>query len=182
MYAAKTEKILKMSEALMKSQFPAPGQQNGRRLTQAVERASRVFEQKKLRFTKLRQLVYEEIAGIHTSIGAYDILAKLAAKGTRLAPISVYRAIDALMEAGVIHRLESKNAFFACRRPEHGFEKGKRPLVLACEKCGSVAEVDSGDIFETIGRMAAEADFTPRVKFVEVSGLCPRCVGDNDQT
>jgi Fur family zinc uptake transcriptional regulator len=181
-YAAETEKILKMTETLMKSQFPAPGQQNGRRLTQAVERASRVFEQRNLRFTKLRQLVYEELARVHTSIGAYDILDKLAAKGTRLAPISIYRAIDALMEAGVIHRLESRNAFFACRRPEHGFEKGKRPLVLACEKCGSVAEVDSGDIFETIGRMAAAADFKPRVKFVEVSGLCPRCVGDGDET
>lgn len=169
-----------MAEDLIKSHFPAPGQLNGRRLSQAVERTSRVFEQKKLRFTKLRQQVYEEIAAIHTSIGAYEILDRLATKGTRLAPISIYRAIDALMEAGVIHRLESKNAFFACRRPEHGFEKGRRPLILACEKCGSVAEVDSGEIFETIGRMAEAAKFKPRVKFVEVSGLCPRCVGEND--
>lgn len=169
-----------MAEDLIKSQFPAPGQQNGKRLTQAVERTNRVFEQKKLRFTKLRQQVYEEIAGIHTSIGAYEILDRLATKGTRLAPISIYRAIDALMEAGVIHRLESKNAFFACRRPEHGFEKGRRPLILACEKCGTVAEVDSGVIFETIETMAEAAKFKPRVKFVEVSGLCPRCVGDKD--
>jgi Fur family zinc uptake transcriptional regulator len=170
-----------MSDVHMKSPFPVPGQQNGRRLAQAVERATHAFEQRKLRFTKLRQQVYEEIASVHTSIGAYDILDRLAAKGTRLAPISVYRAIDALMEAGVIHRLESKNAFFACRRPEHGFEKGKRPLILACETCGSVAEVDSGDIFETIGKVAAAANFTPRVKFVEVSGVCPRCAGDNSK-
>lgn len=171
-----------MTDALMKSPFPAPGQQNGRKLVQAVERAHRAFEQRNLRFTKLRQQVFEEIAGVHTSIGAYDILDRLATKGTRLAPISVYRAIDALMEAGVIHRLESKNAYFACRRPEHGFEKGKRPLILACEKCGTVAEVDSGNIFETIGLMAEAADFEPRVKFVEVSGLCPRCVREKDKT
>lgn len=169
-----------MADSAMRSQFPAAGQQTTRRVAQAVERTSRVFEQKKLRFTKLRQQVYEEIASIHSSIGAYEILERLATKGTRLAPISVYRAIDALMEAGVIHRLESKNAFFACRRPEHGFEKGRRPLILACEKCGTVAEVDSGEIFETIGRMAEAANFQPRVKFVEVSGLCPRCAGDND--
>jgi Fur family zinc uptake transcriptional regulator len=177
----KIEKVLTMSEGAMRSQFPVPGQQNGRRLVQAVERASRVFEEKKLRFTKLRQQVYEEIASIHTSIGAYEILDRLATKGTRLAPISVYRAIDALMEAGVIHRLESKNAFFACRRPEHGFEKGRRPLVLACENCGTVAEVDSGEIFETIEQMASAASFKPRVKFVEVSGLCPRCVDAGDK-
>ena len=166
----------------MKSQFPAPGQQNGKRLTQAVERASRLFEQRNLRFTKLRQQVFEEIASIHTSIGAYEILDRLAAKGVRLAPISVYRAIDALMEAGVIHRLESKNAFFACRRPDHGFEKGKRPLVLACESCGAVAEVDRGRIFETISEMAEAAKFVPRVKFVEVSGLCPRCAGSKQKS
>lgn len=166
----------------MKSQFPAPGQQNGKRLIQAVERAGRLFEQRNLRFTRLRQQVFEEIASIHTSIGAYEILDRLAAKGVRLAPISVYRAIDALMDAGVIHRLESKNAFFACRRPEHGFEKGKRPLVLACESCGAVAEVDSGRIFETISEMAEAAKFVPRVKFVEVSGLCPRCAGSKKKS
>ena len=72
--------------------------------------------------------MFEEIAATHASIGAYDILAKLAEKGTRLAPISVYRAIDALLEAGVIHRLESKNAFFACRRMDH--RTGRRPIFL----------------------------------------------------
>lgn len=164
-----------MSEDEIKNYFPTPGQQSGRRLAQAMEKATEAFETKNLRFTSLRQKVFEEIASTNTSIGAYDILDKLATKGTRLAPISVYRAIDALMEAGVIHRLESKNAFFACRRLHHDFEKGKRPIVLACEKCGAVAEVDSEGIFETINKIARGANFKPRVKFVEVSGTCPRC-------
>lgn len=162
-----------MTDAVIKSQFPAPGQQNARRVAQAVERVSRVFEQRKLRFTKLRQQVYEEIVGVHTSIGAYDILERLAVKGTRLAPISVYRAIDALMDAGVIHRLESKNAFFACRRMDH--RTGRRPLFLSCEKCGAVGEVDGQHIFDLIGEAAVGAKFQARVKFVEVQGLCPRC-------
>lgn len=165
-----------MSQDTSNPHFPAPGAQaNSRRLAQAMEKATQAFEDRSLRFTSLRQKVFEEIASTNTSIGAYDILDKLAAKGTRLAPISVYRAIDALMEAGVIHRLESKNAFFACRRLHHDFEKGKRPIVLACEKCGAVAEVDSEGIFETIDKIARGAGFKPRVKFVEVSGTCPRC-------
>ncbi len=88
-------------------------------MAKAVERASQAFTEKNLRFTKLRQDVFQEIASTYTSIGAYDVLARLAEKGTRLAPISVYRAIDALIEAGVIHRLESKNAYFACRKLDH---------------------------------------------------------------
>jgi Fur family zinc uptake transcriptional regulator len=70
--------------------------------------------------------------------------------------------------------LESKNAFFACRRTDHS-SKGKRPLFLSCEKCGAVGEVNGQHIFDLIGEAARDAKFTPRVKFVEVQGLCPRC-------
>lgn len=162
-----------MADVINKSPFPAPEKSNGRALLKAVERASEEFAAKNIRFTKLRQMVYEEIAATYNSIGAYDILAKMAEKGTRVAPISVYRAIDALLEAGVIHRLESKNAFFACRRLDH--RTGRRPLFLSCEKCGAVGEVDGQDIFDRIGQAADSVEFKPRVKFVEVQGMCPRC-------
>jgi Fur family zinc uptake transcriptional regulator len=167
-----------MTEVAAKHSSPAAGSQSDRRLAKAVERASQAFTEKSLRFTKLRQDVFQEIASTYTSIGAYDILARLAEKGTRLAPISVYRAIDALIEAGVIHRLESKNAYFACRRLDHA--TGRRPIFLACEKCNAVQEVDSEGIFDTIDRVSRAANFQPRVKFVEVSGLCRSCAGKKD--
>lgn len=167
-----------MTEGAAKHAIPTPGPQSDRRLAKAVERASQAFTEKNLRFTKLRQDVFQEIAATYTSIGAYDILARLAEKGTRLAPISIYRAIDALLEAGVIHRLESKNAYFACRRLDHA--TGRRPIFLSCEKCNAVQEVDSEGIFDTIDRVSREANFQPRVKFVEVSGLCRHCASKKD--
>ena len=167
-----------MSEGPAKHPFPSSGTLSGRRLAKAMERANQAFTEKSLRFTKLRQDVFEEIAATYTSIGAYDILARLAEKGTRLAPISVYRAIDALLEAGVIHRLESKNAYFACRRLDH--TPGRRPIVLSCENCNAVAEVDSEGIFETIDRIAKAANFQPRVRFVEVLGTCRNCASKKD--
>ena len=162
-----------MSDLAFKTAFPPPDKPNGKRLAKAVERASEEFAAKNLRFTKLRQMVYEEIASTYTSVGAYEILARLADKGTRVAPISIYRAIDALLEAGVIHRLESKNAFFACRRMDH--RTGRRPIFLSCQVCGAVGEVDGQHIFDLISEAAVGADFTARVKFVEVQGICPRC-------
>ncbi len=167
-----------MTEAAAKHSLPTSASQSERRLAKAVERASQAFTEKNLRFTKLRQDVFQEIAATYTSIGAYDILARLAEKGTRLAPISIYRAIDALTEAGVIHRLESKNAYFACRRLDHA--TGRRPIFLSCEKCNAVQEVDSEGIFETIDRASRAASFQPRVKFVEVSGLCRSCASKKD--
>ena len=167
-----------MTEGATKHAVPAAGGSADRRLAKAVERASQAFTEKNLRFTKLRQDVFQEIAATYTSIGAYDVLARLAEKGTRLAPISVYRAIDALIEAGVIHRLESKNAYFACRRLDHA--TGRRPIFLACEKCNAVQEADAEGIFDTIDRVSRAANFQPRVKFVEVSGLCRNCAPKKD--
>ncbi len=177
-YASSKNRQVEMSDAA-RIPFPPPDKSNGKRLAKAVERAGQEFAARNLRFTKLRQMVYEEIAATYSSIGAYEILARLAEKGTRVAPISIYRAIDALLEAGVIHRLESKNAFFACRRMDH--RTGRRPLFLSCEKCGAVGEVDGQHIFDLIGEAADSVKFQARVKFVEVQGLCPRCAaGEKD--
>jgi Fur family transcriptional regulator, zinc uptake regulator len=167
-----------MAEVSAKQPVATSGTQSDRRLAKAVERASQAFLDKNLRFTKLRHDVFQEIASTYTSIGAYDILARLAEKGTRLAPISIYRAIDALLEAGVIHRLESKNAYFACRRLDHA--TGRRPIFLACERCNAVQEVDSEGVFDTIDRLSRATSFQPRVKFVEVSGLCRSCASKKD--
>lgn len=143
----------------------------------ALERASQIFQEKNLRFTDLRRKVFEEIAGTTSSVGAYEILDRLARKGTRLAPISIYRALDALLEAGVVHRLESKNAYFASRGI-HRPKTDRRPMFLSCESCGQVIETDGEDIFAAIDTAALGAKFQPRVKFVEVSGTCQDCAKD----
>lgn len=144
------------------------------RVQSSVDRASTIFAEKNIRFTDLRRKVFEEIAATTASVGAYEVLDRLAKKGTRLAPISVYRALDALLEAGVVHRLESKNAYFACGRLHHP-RTGRRPMFLSCEICGSVIETDGEDIFKSIDGAARGANFEPRVKFVEVSGTCQSC-------
>lgn len=162
-----------MSKSTDKSMELAVDSVEASRLRQTLEHAREAFDAKNLRFTDLREQVFTEIASTRGSIGAYDILEQLAQKGTRLAPISIYRSIDALMDAGVIHRLESKNAYFACRRHEHG-GKG-RPIFLACETCGTVTEVSAQPIFDAIKALAETAGFEPKVKFVEVSGQCSEC-------
>lgn len=144
------------------------------RVKQSVEKVVAIFAERNLRFTDLRRKVFEEIASTTASVGAYEVLDRLAKKGTRLAPISVYRALDALLEAGVVHRLESKNAYFACSRL-HQPRNGRRPMFLSCEHCGTVHEVDGQDIFDAIDVAARGGKFEPRVKFVEVSGTCSDC-------
>jgi len=144
-----------------------------------MERARKAFDAKGLRLTPLRRAVFGEIAASHKAIGAYEVLDKLAARGERLAPISVYRAIDALLAAGIVHRFESRNAFFACHA---GHDVRTRHLVLSCESCGRIAEVDGNKAFAAIDKAAASAGFSPEGAVVEVRGRCADCADTPEET
>jgi Fur family zinc uptake transcriptional regulator len=157
------------------ARFPEPGHDHEPCLAETVARAQSVFEGLGLRLTPLRRQVLEEVAGSHAAVGAYEVLERLAQKsGRRLAPISIYRALDSLVEAGVVHRLESRNAFFACHASHAAH---RRHVVLACERCGTVAEVAGTGVFEAIAAAAVEVGFKPARAMVEVIGDCGRCGG-----
>lgn len=156
--------------------FPEPGHDHAPCLRSTMLRAEAAFERKGLRLTPMRRQVLEEIAASHHAVGAYDILERLAKKqSTRLAPISVYRALDALVSAGVVHRLESRNAFFACHA-EHA-APGAQQIVLACERCGTVAEIDNPDAFGAVRDAARLEGFAISRALIEVMGVCRACSG-----
>ena len=162
-----------MSQSRSAHGFPDPGHDHGPCLEDMLGRAETAFAAKGLRLTPLRRRVLEEVAGSHTAVGAYDILDRLArAGGRRLAPISVYRALDSLVEAGMVHRLESRNAFFACHAAHAG---DRRQIVLACEACGAVAEVAGEPVFDGIAAAARATGFATSRTLVEVIGACRRC-------
>ena len=161
-----------MSRHSVSDAFPKPDHNHVTCQSAFLERAARLFEAKGMKMTGLRQRVLEEIASSHQALGAYDILERLATKGPRLAPISVYRAIEALHEVGLVHRLESRNAFFAC----HGTHDPERDqLILACERCGRVAEIEGAQVFAALGRAIEGAKFKARRTVTEVSGTCATC-------
>ncbi len=131
-----------------------------------------LFEAKGMKLTDLRRRVLTEIAASHQALGAYEILDRLSTKGPRLAPISVYRAIDALHAAGLVHRLESRNAFFACHSHH---EPDRDQVFLACEKCGRVAEIQGEQVFAALDALVAKAHFHLRRSVTEMTGTCAAC-------
>lgn len=152
--------------------FPTPGHNHVTCLSNSLERARSAFEARGLRLTDLRLLVFTQIAASHHAVGAYDIIEMLSEKGTRLAPVSVYRAIEALMNAGVVHRLESRNAYFACHAA-HASER--QHVILSCGTCGTIAEVDGEAVFVALDQTARHHGFNPQARIVEVAGRCAHC-------
>ena len=128
-----------------------------------------------LRLTSGRQAILDLLCAEGRPMGAYDMIEKLAAQGgKRLAPVSVYRALDFLQENGLVHRLSSKNAYLAC-----GHHHGKNePLVfLICDSCGAVSERASPTLGQELDTLAGEDGFSRRGQMVEVTGLCAGCRG-----
>ena len=152
--------------------FPTPGHNHVTCLSNSLERARSAFDARGLRLTDLRLLVFTQIAASHHAVGAYDIIEMLSEKGTRLAPVSVYRAIEALMNAGVVHRLESRNAYFACHAA-HASER--QHVILSCGTCGTIAEVDGEAVFGALDQTARHHGFHPQARIVEVAGRCAHC-------
>jgi Fur family zinc uptake transcriptional regulator len=159
--------------AHLEATFPHPCQDHVSCLADVLSRARAAFDARSLRLTELRLRVFTQIAASHHAIGAYDIIDRLAETGPRLAPVSVYRAIEALMAAGIVHRLESRNAYFAC----HANHPGERQhVILSCGRCGTIAEIDDAGVFTALDAMASAQGFVPDARIVEVAGSCAHCL------
>ncbi len=122
--------------------------------------------------TKNQSLVYDALTGAEGPLSAYTILDRLRGSGFR-APLQVYRALDKLVEFGMVHRLESLNAFVACRHP--GCDTCETIAFAICEKCGKVAEVADEELARQLNDLAERTGFTPKKSIVEVRGHCRDC-------
>ena len=79
--------------------------------------------------------------------------------------------LDFLMEAGLVHRLDSLNDYIGCPDPAHA-HSGQ---FLICRSCQDVIELDEGAINERIVAAAAAAGFEAERQMLEVRGVCSRC-------
>lgn len=144
----------------------------------ALTAAQRICTERGARLTELRRQVLQLVWQSHRPLGAYAILEQLGASQTeagakprRLAPPTVYRALEFLQEQGLVHRLSSLNAFIGCEHPgEHHHSQ-----FLICRQCHTVVEIADTGIDDAIRRAATGAGFTPEGAGVEITGLCPGC-------
>jgi Fur family transcriptional regulator, zinc uptake regulator len=153
------------------SPFPRTGHNHDRCVATALAAAEAVCERSGERLTPLRRQVLELVWGSHKPVGAYAMLDKLKSGGRGAAPPTVYRALEFLLACGLIHRIESLNAYVGCNHP------GENHVTqfLICRSCGTAAELDDHRLGEAIGRSAAEHGFNIVSRVIELSGVCSRC-------
>lgn len=156
----------------VKPAFPSPDHDHGRCAADAMSRAERQCEARRQKFTPVRRQVLQALLASHKPLGAYEIIDDLARTMPRPAPITVYRALEFLMENGLVHRIESRNAFLAC---VHNHEATPVVALLICDRCGSVGEIPAAALARSLSDMVAGTGFSPKLSVVEITGLCGHC-------
>jgi len=136
-----------------------------------IDQAAALCDRRNLRFTRLRKQVLELVCKAEQPVGAYHLLDELRESGRSAAPPTVYRALDFLLEQGLVHRLATNNTYLACAHPQHPHAA----VFLVCSQCGHTQEVHTAGVIDELRHQAEQFDFAIEHASVELTGVCGRC-------
>ncbi|MEA2831157.1 MAG: Fur family transcriptional regulator, zinc uptake regulator [Bradyrhizobium sp.] len=151
--------------------FAARGHDHGSCIEVALDRAETLCLARGVRLTDLRRQVLELVWRRHEPVGAYDLLDALKITHHNAAPPTIYRSLDFLIDQGLVHRLESLNAYIGCIHPD-ALHAGQ---FLICTGCASIGELDDPYIARAVADRAAALGFRVERQTIEVRGLCAEC-------
>ena len=128
--------------------------------------------QNKNNLSKNQQIIFDLIHKSSEPLKAYTILFNVQKKGIK-APPQVYRALDKLVEIGKIHKIESKNAFVACRNSD--CEISKATAFSICESCEKVEELNDLKLSKYLSGYSDKTGMKYIKYNLEFFGLCKYC-------
>ena len=133
---------------------------------------NKVINMKQEFLSKNQQIVLETIKNSNEPLKAYSILFDVKKKGIK-APPQVYRALDKLIEIGKIHKIESKNAFIACKNTN--CDVTKTTAFSICEKCENIEEIKNTKISKYLKSFKDNSGMNYTRYNLELFGLCKKC-------
>jgi Fur family zinc uptake transcriptional regulator len=147
-------------------------------VSKALADAESVCNKQNARLTPIRKRVLELVWDSHEPIGAYDILARLSREREKATPPTVYRALEFLMDVGLVHRIDSLNSFLGCRSPT----RQHVAQFLVCRSCHHVDEIDSVAVQRALMAESRKSGFTLEPSTFEVKGLCGDCASQSSSS
>ncbi|MDR3510108.1 MAG: Fur family transcriptional regulator [Caulobacteraceae bacterium] len=146
---------------------------SGASLTAELTAAERRCEAASERLTAPRRRALELLLTAGQPVKAYELLSAFRAGGGDPAkPPTVYRALEFLERQGFAHRIESLNAYVACRCGA----RAHPTAFLICDCCGATAEVEQ-PAEPLAGALGAASGYALSSLSIEAHGLCAACRG-----
>jgi Fur family transcriptional regulator, zinc uptake regulator len=140
-----------------------------------LQRATDMCDSRGVRLTELRRQVLGLILDRDAPTGAYELLDQLRSTRDSAAPPTVYRALDFLLEQGLIHKLERLSAYVGCIADD---DHDHAAQFLICRSCGKVTEIEDHDLSHALNDAAKRLGFTVGKATIEAEGQCASCAGD----
>lgn len=140
-------------------------------MAQALRSAETVCVKKGIRLTSIRRRILELICASHKAIGAYELLDLFREQDSKAKPVTIYRALDFLMDAGLVHKIESLNAFIGCLQAETEHQT----VILICDHCKNAYELDAAPVYQSLFAISKKIQFAPTSLTIELHGLCCSC-------
>lgn len=151
----------------------------------ALTAAQLICDQQHAKLTELRQQILLLIWENHKPLGAYTLIEQLSEKTQRrIAPPTVYRTLEFLLELGLIHRINSLNAYIGCTQPHmhqtqsnqtESNELDRQNYFLICRKCHYTQEILDANLSNQIETVSQSFKFLPQEQWLEITGLCEEC-------
>lgn len=138
-----------------------------------LDRAGVICEGRGVRLTDLRRQVLGLILDHEAPTGAYELLDQLRTTRHGAAPPTVYRALDFLLDQGLIHKLERLSAFVGCVAEEDHLDHAAQFFI--CRTCGRVTELDDHELSHALEHAAKRLGFTLGKATIEAEGQCAIC-------
>jgi Fur family zinc uptake transcriptional regulator len=142
----------------------------GRALQTELSVAEARCAQDEQRLTTPRRRVLQLLLQHGQPMKAYDLIADFTADGPPAKPPTVYRALDFLEKQGFAHRIESLNAYVACRRGP----QSHAAAFLICDCCGRSREIEPVGL-SALDDIAAAAGYIVDAVTIEAHGRCEAC-------
>ncbi len=123
------------------------------------------------KLTPIRRKVLELLLASGRATKAYSLLDEMRQIHPGSAPPTVYRALDFLLTAGLIHRIESINAFAVC----HDLTQCQHGILVVCQQCGNVTELHEPKLRQALVAQIEAAGYRLSGDGIELKGVCAQC-------
>ena len=121
--------------------------------------------------TDLRRQVLDLVLAHDGVVKAYQILTDLQQARGSAAPPTVYRALEFLVEQGILHRVEALNGYVVCRH----LDCAHPSVILTCRDCGKVDEMAADEGFMALRQLCAAHGFDMEEQQLLLNGRCVQC-------
>jgi Fe2+ or Zn2+ uptake regulation protein len=123
------------------------------------------------RLTDTRRAVVDLIARRNGHFTAADLVDAARTRRLDIGRATIFRALDLLLELGVVERLDlpsGEHAYVACEPTAHHHH-------VVCSSCGRSAEIDDAGLRAVVDDVARRTGYAVDTHRLELFGTCPAC-------